>query len=820
MNKLYGNLTNEVSERERTNTALAREAAREGFVLLKNDKALPLKNKKIALYGMGARKTIKGGTGSGEVSERHSVSIDEGLRNAGYTITTEKYLNDYDVLFDTAYKNWHDDIDDKLAGQEVMKIFGQFDILGGFQWPAGRLITEDDITESATDAAIYVIARQAGEDTDRALKAGDWYLSETEIANLKFVAERYHNTIAVINVGGQIDLSFVDEIDGINALVFFVQGGMSGGDALADVLSGRYSFSGKLVDTWAKKYEDIPFAMDYARLNGDLESEYYKEGIYVGYRYFDAFEVEPRYPFGFGLSYTDFSIEVIGITLSKTRVTVTVSVTNTGKTHAGKEVVQAYISAPGGKLVKEAQRLVAFVKTGELQPGASQTLDMIFDMTELASYYERDSAWILESGEYVLKIGNSSRHTTPAAVITLSSEVVTQKCRRCCAPVMPVEEITAPVVKTVIADEVLRFTLAPDDFTTVTYEYGEPFFEEDAREKTLLDQFTTEQLISLIIGGDLQSRGAHIHGALGTTGRTSLILGEYGVGNVVVCDGPAGLNIINHTVLGEDGTEKSAFIPQKYDFKALRMILGSTIGTEGTHIYRYATAWPVELLIAQTWNLDIAERIGKGMGTELEEFGVTLLLAPGMNIHRNPLCGRTFEYFSEDPLLTGKMAAAVIKGVQSFPGIGLTPKHFCCNNQEDNRSLNSSNVNERALREIYLKGFEIAVRESKPLSLMTSYNRVNGVYTANRYDLLTDILRCEWGFNGLVMTDWNSCSPGHGDAGKAAPAGNDLIMPGSTKEKDRIAEAVNTSELPYKTLRKSACRVLRVILQSEIYSKN
>lgn len=823
MKKIYGSLSEELTDREIRNMELARRAARESFVLLKNDGVLPIAPpKKIALFGMGGRKTIKGGTGSGSVQERHSVNIEEGLENAGYTITTKKYLDDYDLTYEAAYKQWHDAIDEKTLGMPMLEALGMVSIVGEFQWPAGRKVTKEDVEVSDTDTAIYVLARQAGEGSDRKLEKGDWYLSDAEVENLRLVAREYKNTIVIINIGGQIDLSFMDDIEGINALVFIAQGGMEGGNALADVLSGKYSFSGKLADTWAKKYEDIPFAMEYSYLNNNLVDEYYREGIYVGYRYFDTFSVEPRYPFGYGLSYTSFSWEVGNITAVGSKVSVSVAVTNTGKSFAGKEVLQGYLSYPKGKTVREYQSLVAFTKTKELTPGETQEVQLAFDISEAAYYSEEESSWELDAGDYMLWIGTSSKDTRSAAVLEIPAEIKTIQCKNCCVPKQPIEEIEAAVeTRTIdklsdVISDVTRVVIQAEDISLETCDYTLKAEEETKEEKRILDSLNIEEMISLLRGGDLQKRSPHIHGALGTTGRTSLDLRKHGIGNIVFSDGPAGINIMEHVRVDENGMEKPTQIPEKYNFGSFAQMAQSMIATEGTHIYRYATAWPVELLLAQSWDTELLEEVGRGMGAELEEFGIALLLAPGMNIHRNPLCGRNFEYFSEDPYLTGKLAAAQIRGTQSYPGVGLTVKHFCCNNQENNRIRVSSNVNERALREIYLKGFEIAVKEAQPLALMSSYNRLNGIYTPNNYELLTDILRMEWHYQGLVMTDWNSCTPGQGDPAKCAPAGNDLIMPGTDADQEAITKAVEDGKITREELRRSAKRVLRLILQCRI----
>lgn len=288
---------------------------------------------------------------------------------------------------------------------------------------------------------------------------------------------------------------------------------------------------------------------------------------------------------------------------------------------------------------------------------------------------------------------------------------------------------------------------------------------------------------------------------------------DKGIPNVVFSDGPAGVNITNRVCFMEDGSVKPVEIPERYNWGMLaRMAKGRLTCSEGTIVYRYATAWPVELLLAQSFDTELVEKVGEAVGKELKEFGITLWLAPGMNLHRNPLCGRNFEYYSEDPYVTGKMGAALTKGVQKIPGVGVAIKHFCCNNTEDNRFKSNSKVNEQALRELYLKGFEIAIQESKPLSLMSSYNLLNGIYTPNNYELLTDILRCEFGFEGLVMSDWNSCSETTGRSELAAVSGNDILMPGNDWDREQILKGIKTGVVKKEDVRRLACRVLRVIL--------
>lgn len=811
MANLYGTLSQEPTELELRNRALARQAAAEGFVLLKNENgALPLQNQKIALYGMGARLTVKGGLGSGSVEERYSVNIEDGLKNAGYEITTQDWLNDYDAEYASTYQTYHDMVEEKVKGltnpMQIIPLAHSF----VYRYPSGRLVTREDVEKSGTDTAIYVLMRQAGECNDRKLEKGDYYLTDMERENLKVLAENYTHTILVINVGGHIDMEFLDEIPGIDAVVLFVQGGEEGGNALADVLSGKCNFSGKLADTIPMRYEDIPFGDEFSYLNGDVRNEYYKEDIYVGYRYFDSFHKAVRYPFGFGLSYTSFTIETKSATLDNTTLTARVEVRNIG-TVPGKEVAQLYVSVPGGK--KEYQRLVTFGKTGQLQPGASEILELTFDLAECSSYCEAAAAWVLDAGKYVIRVGNSSRATSVAAVIDLPETVVTRQCRTCCAPVDELPEFVAETAVAEIPEGVRRLTAAPADFVTEVVRYAEPEVQETEQESAILKSLSVEEQAWFLQGGDLRNppKGAlEIHGA---AGKTVTALLDKGICNVIFSDGPAGVNIGNKVKALPIGGFAPAVVPERYSWGVMGAAMKAKLDQiPGQIVYRYATAWPVEMLLAQTWNKDLLHKMGEAVGEEMLQFGITIWLAPGMNIHRNPLGGRAFEYYSEDPVLTGEMAAALTKGVQSHKGLGVSVKHFCCNNSEDNRNGISANVSERALREVYLKGFEIAVKKSQPKTVMSSYNMVNQVYTANRHDLLTDILRCEWGFEGLVMTDWGSTNDHAGRPELAAPAGNDLIMPGSDYDRACILKAIGEGTLSHNTVRRCACRVLRMML--------
>ena len=654
MQKVYGSLQPEMDVREKKHAALAREAAGEGFVLLENNGVLPLKDKKVALYGMGARKTVAGGTGSGEVQKRYTVSIEEGLENAGYLITTKQYLDDYDRTYEMSYQAWRDEVEESIAPlkhpiEALMKALSF-----SYRYPAGRLINQQDVEASQTDTAIYVIMRQAGEGNDRKWEEGDFLLTEEERANVAYLTKAYKDTIVVVNVGGMIDLSFMEELPGISALIYFVQGGMEGGNAFADVVSGKVNFSGKLTDSWPMAYKDIPAGESYSYLNGNLDNEDYTEGIYVGYRYYDSYGIKPRYAFGYGLSYTQFAMTTEKTWLEGTKVFAKVQVQNIGNV-SGKEVVQAYVSCPVGKLHKEYQRLVAFAKTPVLAPDEVTTLTLSFDMTQAASFDERLSRWVLEAGDYVLRLGNASDCTQVATAIALEELVVTEVCQKLCAPVQQLTEIEIPASVDHEASETGVLYVEASAFNTLKHTYSEPIEVEDETTKEILDTLTIEEMAELVRGADLQTVVDGMHNITAAVGRTATTLQHKGLRNILFADGPAGVSVMEHVRIQEDGSEKAADIPSRYNWGPVAdMMRMKNVAETGTDVYRYATAWPVEALLAQSWNLDLMQRIGQATGEEMELFGITLWLAPGMNIHRNPLCGRTFEYFSEDPYVSGK----------------------------------------------------------------------------------------------------------------------------------------------------------------------
>lgn len=801
------------SELELKNRQLARKAASEGFVLLENDGTLPLREHRIALYGAGARMTVKGGTGSGAVRERYSVSIEQGLTSAGFEIASTPWLDRFDRFYADTYEAYRQEQEERVRGmREFYKILGT---VTPFRHPTGIPITEEDVKTSACDTALYVLARQAGEGNDRADEQGDYRLDDIERENLEFVSAHYRNLVVIINCGGVIDVSFLDRLH-VSALVYFVQGGEEGGNALADVLSGKQNFSGRLATSWAYRFEDLPSNETYSYLGGDKYQQEYNEGIYVGYRFFDTFDVKPRYRFGYGLSYTQFETQMPALKAETGRVRMCCRVRNCGS-RAGRETVLVYASVPFGKQGAELRRLVAFGKTGVLSPGAEEEMTLDIPLRELSCYDEKTSAWTLRAGKYVLYLAEN-----PCAVMTLKEEKRLEQCTAVCPPQHEIQEITPPERQPMDIANLPCCALDEAVPATIRHAYETPQCTD-----SLADQMSAEQLIRLTVGGGTSNRNLQVE-AMGASGTTTPDLYEsLGIPNVILSDGPAGLNLTSQVVELPDGSTKAARVPEnlaayrRYFFGFAGLALKSQMAdpSEGTVHYQYATAWPCSQLLAQSFDPGLMELVGDAVGAEMEAFGVTVWLAPGMNIHRNPLCGRTFEYYSEDPLVSGKMAAAIVRGVQKHPGKGMSVKHFAANNCELERNMSSSNLTERTLREIYLHGFEIAVKESDPMTVMAAYNKINGVYCTNSYDLLVKVLRNEWGYEGAVISDWDSmkCVPGEsttalsGDVQKAAAAQCDLIMPGRPDQLEALARGLEHGIVRMDDLRRSAARVLRLI---------
>ena len=828
--RFSGTMDPQITDREIQNRKLARKAAAEGIVLLKNKgNLLPLKpGTAVALYGVGASRTIKGGTGSGDVNERERISIYQGMKDAGYLITTGEWIREYDKCYQKARNEWRDEVLDKAAKIEN-EVSGFFNAYAAtpFIVPAGGEVKKTD-----AEIAFYILSRVAGEGADRFDKPGDYYLTDTEKRQLSDICSLYKHVVIAINTGGLADLSFMDEYDNIDALLQIVQPGMEAGNAFADVISGAVTPSGKMTDSWAYKYEDYPNSKTFSHNNGNVDKEYYTEGIYVGYRYFDTFQIPVRYGFGFGLSYTDFEIKILSAAVQNNRtVEIETEIINKGSTFSGKEVVQIYATCPAGKMEKEYRRLTAFGKTKELSPGVSEKMKLQFDINRLASYSEEKAGWILEKGEYVIWAGSSLESSAPCAVISLERELLLSKTEKICPLKEELQEIKQDLffaekrrkdILDIVEKEkipVIRLNAELIKAEKIIYRMNEEIIEPDSFK--FAEALSQEQLIALASGDPGKGQGSNLGSAgisvPGSAGETNSCAEDKNLPGIVLADGPAGLRLMKHYNVYED---KIVNKPFKFSLEG-GIFCEENLEEPGVTYYQYCTAIPVGTLLAQTWDTALIREVGEMIGREMEEFGITLWLAPGMNIHRNPLCGRNFEYYSEDPLLSGKIAGAMTDGVQSVPGCGTTIKHLACNNQEDNRMKSDSVISERALREIYLKGFEIAVKESQPMAIMTSYNLINGIHAANSYDLCTKAARCEWGFKGLIMTDWTTTENGADcTASGCMRAGNDLVMPGAVCDRENLKKELAEGTLAEKDLTACISRIVNIVWQSNQYENS
>ncbi|WP_178387696.1 glycoside hydrolase family 3 protein [Actinomyces naeslundii] len=781
--------------------AAVRALAPECMVLLRSDGAFPLAEPgEIALFGSGARRTIKGGTGSGDVNSRHVTTIEEGLEAAGFTIVSRPWLEAYDRVRDQAHQDFIADIRTEAAERGVPAIM----IGMGSVMPEPEYSIPLDV-DAGTDPemAVYVLARTSGEGSDRTPEAGDLRLTDTEIRDILTLNKRFKRFLLVLNVGGVVDLSPLGDVGNI---LLLSQLGATIGDAFTDVLLGRAYPSGKLATTWAA-WDEADQIGDF----GDPDDTHYREGIYVGYRFYDSVGKKPLFPFGFGLGYTAFDIQTRQVSLDGARVSIDLDVTNTGE-RPGKETVQVYVSVPAGRLDQPLQALAGFTKTDEIAPGATAHITIDIDLTDLASYDESTRATILEAGRYLLRAGTSSRQLSPVAVVELAQDATV----RCLTGDLGEPGFTdwrpeAPASLDVPADvPVLAVDPAhlrrPDVAEPIGQSAPEGFSEALALARGLSD----DELIYTVLGDYRRGEesgsviGAASTTVIGAAGQTTTRIP--GLPSIIMADGPAGLRLAPTYGVDADGpfslgdsSLPATFLELMDD--AGREALGIADASEPREPAeireQYTTAIPIGTALAQSWNPALAQRLGDIVGAEMERFGVDLWLAPAFNLHRCVLCGRNFEYLSEDPLLAGRIAAAITRGVQSHPGRGVTIKHLACNNQETNRLNSNSRVSPRALRDLYLRAFEICVRRARPAAVMTSYNLINGVHTSESVELLEVILRQEWGFDGLVMTDWvvdgmtrSDMKHPRATAAATIKAGNELFMPGGEPDREDLLAAL------------------------------
>lgn len=735
--------------------ALAHQAAAEGIVLLRNEDALPLPaGEKVALFGRVQLDWVAVGYGSGgDVNAPYETNLLDSLSELG-TVEVDQQLAE-------TYRSW--------CAENVID-HGDW---GNWPWHYAEMPIADEAITAASErnrTAVVVVARAAGEDRENSLEPGSFYLTDDEKALLERVTKAFERTVVIVDSGNVMDLAWVEEVNPAG-VVFAWLGGMEGAKALAEVLVGQLEPGGRLTDTIAWRYEDYPSAENF----GGHDFNNYAEDVYVGYRFFETFAPEKvQYPFGFGLGYTDFEVSCAGFEADDQQVRVRALVTNTGE-RSGREVVQLYLQGPAGTLGRPARELVAFAKSDEVEPGASVELELVAPLSLMAAYDDQGSsghpfAFVLEAGEYAFHLGMDVRRTVEAGSFELAETILVEQCEQAAAvePDKAFERIVArrdgetytlerepvPTSKVDLAQRIL------DRLPEAVEPTGDKGIKlaDVASGKASLDDFVAqlapEDLAALTYGDVVMDSELGVHGNAGAFGGVNQTLRDFGIPPVITTDGPSGIRVAAYTSL-----------------------------------------LPIGSALAASWNPELVHRLYTKHGEEMLRKGSDILLAPGMNIHRDPLGGRNFEYYSEDPLITGKMGAAVVAGIQGN-GVSACPKHFACNSQEVNRIRNDSRVSERALREIYLKGFRICVEEAAPQNIMTSYNLVNGVWAHYHYDLVTTILRGEWGYAGNVMTDWwmrkaqDPNFPALQDSAYRVRAQVDVLMPGAAEGSAKADTAI------------------------------
>lgn len=728
--------------------------AHEGAVLLKNDGGLlPLKGSAINVFGDAYYRFYNMSGGAGCINPRYSIGFTEGLVKYG-NFKLNPRLTDF------------------FAGDE----FGCT--------PPIEMIRD---AKKFSDTAIITISRGSKEDTDNDPQKGNYYLTDEEEQLIQDVTSVFENTVAVLNVGYPIDVKWIEKYN-VKAVLWFGYAGQFAGRALADILSGKATPSGHLPDTWAYDYYDYPSAANYI-LNEDIAQgcekplvvNTYEEGIYVGYRYFDTFNIPAAYPFGYGLSYTSFEVTPTAAEYENDILTVSVRVKNTG-TYSGKHVIQLYASEPDGRLEKCAHRLIAFAKTKLLAPGEEEALTLTAEAWVFASYCEKCASMLMEKGEYKIYIGEHINSLREIYTFAINEDKILERLSHYCVPPKKIQEISkyTPSKKPTGEDTCCDCENEVFDFSKTKRKHfaAEPldeyngsriYYEEVEKNPSLLDNFVAQ-----------------------------LSVEELARLNVCACAWAIDANKVAGSV----------YVLDKYKMKHFF----TADGNSTLRMSKRKTGFPCSNVICASFNPDMAYTVGRVIAEEAYEEKIHMLLAPGMNIHRNPLCGRHAEYFSEDPLLCGIMAGHHIKGLQENK-VGAVIKHIIANNAELSRYRSNSVLSERALREIYVRCFEIAMKIEMPDGLMTSYNAMNNMYTGMDEELMLGIFRSELGFEGYIMTDWDSyrtCDPV-----KAVAAGNCWLTPGSSDDKytSLIVDGVKSGVIDINRLRDNVKRLVGVMIK-------
>lgn len=827
-----------VTEEARLN--LAYKIAAESIVLLKNENnILPLNKQTIAMLGQAIYKPNLGGMGSGmSFMNKEVPSISEACRKVGIiqeshleAFYTKHFENEKQYDMFAELQDLLDSGVDLVASGAVYEIFGKYN-----PQPEEIVLPQDLVEEAAkeTDTALLMLGRiTGGEECDRYVE-NDYYLLDSEIELVNQACKVFSKVILIVNTNGLTDLKWIDKYPEIQAVLFIGAGGEQGPRALADVLGGTVVPSGKLAFTIANSYEDYSTAKDFSfnKKNPETILEYkdynldaerngsigfvkspvtvYKENIYMGYRYFDSFGISVQYPFGFGKSYAEFEIQNVSASLCKDKelaLIVTASINNISNIYNGKEIVQFYVSAPQGKLEQPYQTYKGCVKTGEIKPGSSEQITMNMPICELTSYDEEKAAWILEAGDYYVRIGNSSRNTHIAACIRIEEMVIVEKVSNCIS-MNPDNEgkinlLSAKTTSHISYSEeslekqkALTFVIMKEDFVAGKSDYA--IDKEEVAISEIVKKLTDKELIALSVGY-----------------ATGLPFGALGGNGPCTVQDEQGKDVTENTHPTGSMGYVSPAIP-KYHIPSTSYKDGpASVGK---------IAWPTAMTMACCFNDDLFYAFGSACAKESEEQQVDSWLAPALNLHRNPIGGRNFEYFSEDPYLTGACGINICKGAAETTNVTCCPKHFAINEQETYRRGSSRNqydavdsiITERAARELYLKPFEMVVKNAPVRTMMTAFNKINGTFAGGSYDLCTQILRKEWNYQGVVVTDWGDMDIVV-DGADAVAAGNDVVMPGGPPVIDQIQKGYEEGRVTREQLEEAVSHLLIFVMHSVSY---
>ncbi|MCR4910949.1 MAG: glycoside hydrolase family 3 C-terminal domain-containing protein [Bacilli bacterium] len=775
--------------------------------LKREDESFPIDEiKDIALYGNGVRHIVKGGTGSGNVNVHFFKNVEEVFEEHGIEVTTKDWLDRYDEFVKSREKDFIKNVKKEAKENKVQPVvyaIGHIQEEGEYDFPL----------ESKSEVCVYILTRNAGEGKDRRLIKGDYYLTDTEIKTILELNKKHEKFLLVLNVASPIELTPVLEVKNI---LLLSQLGSRTSETLFDIIFGYSYPSGKLASSWSN-VTDLPWCNDF----GHRDETNYIEGIYVGYRYFDSFDKKPTFEFGYGKGYTDFKIICSEIANDKDEISIKGEAINIGN-HVGKEVIQVYLRKSTAKLENPFQILVSFYKTKALAPEEKEVFDIKFKLSDFPSFDEQEDAYILTGDVSNIAVGNSSRNLEVVASIKISKDITIKKVKHI-ENKLPFEELKNPHKYNLkeLKDNIL---LTPDDFECDVVEYA-PYVP---RIPKFVKKLSNEQLMFLalgdIVGGLAGVIGDSCTSVLGGAGETCRKI--EGLPSLAMVDGPAGLRICRDYI-ESDKKKYKVSVDEIFDLimnfvpKPVSLLLDNRRNAKkkGVLKHQYCTSIPIATALAQSFNKNVLEACGYIVREEMDLFGVDLWLAPALNIHRHPLCGRNFEYYSEDPYLTGYCTTYITKAIQKNGNRGVTVKHFTCNNQETNRMNNSSNLSIRALREIYLPGFEKAVKEADPAALMISYNLINHVHTSESSFLLYDILRNEWKYDGLLMTDWIQTGQlyNKGSLNPSARAstniinGTNLCMPGGKSDLKDIKKVFKEGRLTREQLEINATIVIHAI---------